>query len=82
MGRRYPVMAALALAAALGCTGVLAQTPAPAAPAATPRGPPHQFLQIKDGLWRASNGNWWSLIYDTPDGLLIGSTISRPSGVS
>ena len=34
------------------------------------------FLQIKDGIWRAGNGNWWSLIYDTPDGLLIVDPIS------
>ena len=73
----------VALAAAIGLlglggTGALAQTPAapPAAPRGPPPGPQHAFLQVKDGIWRASNGNWWSLIYDTPDGLLIVDPIS------
>ena len=63
--------------AALACTGAFAQaqTPAPAprpAPAAAPAPPPRPFVQIKDGLWRVGQGNnWWSLVYDTPDGLLI-----------
>ena len=73
------------LAAALAATAALPWSVVPTralaqpagaqrpAPAAAPRtAPPLLFLQIKDGLWRASAGNnWWSLIYDTPDGLLI-----------
>lgn len=65
---------AAALAALVGMpAAALAQTaPRPAPAAAAPAAPPRPFLQIKDGLWRAGAGNnWWSLIYDTPDGLLI-----------
>jgi glyoxylase-like metal-dependent hydrolase (beta-lactamase superfamily II) len=34
-------------------------------------GPPKSFLPIKDDLWRAGSGNWWSLIYVTPDGIVL-----------
>jgi glyoxylase-like metal-dependent hydrolase (beta-lactamase superfamily II) len=68
----------LAAIGGLACGGALAQTAGaqklPAAAAAG--GPPRAFVQIKDGLWRAGNGNWWCLIYDTPDGLLLVDTIS------
>jgi glyoxylase-like metal-dependent hydrolase (beta-lactamase superfamily II) len=53
--------------------------PAAAAPVAAPaprRGPPRSFVQIKEGLWRAGNGNWWSLVYVTPDGILLVDPIS------
>jgi glyoxylase-like metal-dependent hydrolase (beta-lactamase superfamily II) len=33
--------------------------------------PPRTFVQVKGDLWRAGNGNWWSLIYVTPDGILL-----------
>jgi glyoxylase-like metal-dependent hydrolase (beta-lactamase superfamily II) len=49
---------------------------APAATAARRPGPPRLFVQIKDGLWRAGNGNWWSLIYVTPEGILLVDPIS------
>src|ERR1700723_236697 len=49
---------------------------APAATAAQRRGPPRAFVQIKGDLWRAGNGNWWSLIYVTPDGILLVDPIS------
>jgi hypothetical protein len=59
-------------------TGYAAQAQAPAVPAAVPRrsGPPRVFVQIKGDLWRAGNGNWWSLIYVTPDGILLVDPIS------
>jgi glyoxylase-like metal-dependent hydrolase (beta-lactamase superfamily II) len=55
-----------------------AASPPPPAPAAAPRpaGPPRVFVQIKGDLWRAGNGNWWSLIYVTPDGILLMDPIS------
>src|SRR5579871_2637715 len=72
--------------------GVLSAAPVPAqvtrgpsaasapgsAPAAVVRraGPPRVFVQIKGDLWRAGNGNWWSLIYVTPDGILLVDPIS------
>ena len=66
---------AAAVIAAGSATGALAQTPRAAA-AAPPR-PARPFLQVKDGIWRAGQGNnWWSLIYDTPDGLLIVDPLS------
>ena len=56
----------------------VAHAQTPAAPAAAPRraGPPRVFVQIKGDLWRAGNGNWWSLIYVTPDGILLVDPIS------
>jgi glyoxylase-like metal-dependent hydrolase (beta-lactamase superfamily II) len=49
---------------------------APVATVAQRRGPPRTFMQIKGDLWRAGNGNWWSLIYVTPDGILLVDPIS------
>jgi glyoxylase-like metal-dependent hydrolase (beta-lactamase superfamily II) len=77
---KFQLSLAAALAAmTLAPCGVMAQ-PAPAAgpaPAAPRAGPPRPFVQIKDGLWRAGQGNnWWSLVYDTPDGLLIVDPLS------
>ena len=41
-------------------------------PPATPQfGPPRSFVKITDDIWRAGNGNWWSLIYVTPDGIVL-----------
>lgn len=61
------------LAAALAATAATAQPAAPQPQPASPKAQPQRpFLQIRGGLWRASPGNnWWSLIYDTPDGLLV-----------
>ena len=57
-----------------------AHAASPAAPAAAsaPQRPGafRRFEQIKDDLWRAGNGNWWSLIYVTPDGILLADPIS------
>ncbi len=47
----------------------------PAAARARP-GPSRTFVQIRDDLWRAGNGNWWSLIYVTADGILLVDPIS------
>ena len=61
-------------AAALAWAGpvpVLAQTPAAGAPAAPAPGPVRRFMQVRGDIWRAGNGNWWSLIYVTPDGILL-----------
>ena len=55
-------------------TGAAASAPNVAASART--GPPRTFVQIRGDLWRAGNGNWWSLIYVTPDGILLVDPIS------
>ena len=39
-------------------------------------GPPRVFQQVKGDLWRAGNGNWWSLVYVTPEGLVLVDPIS------
>lgn len=33
--------------------------------------PVRTFQQVRGDIWRVGNGNWWSLVYDTPDGLLL-----------
>ncbi len=71
---------ALACAAALFCltaSGAQAANPpaAGAAPAA-PRAPARAFQQVRGDIWRVSNGNWWSLVYVTPDGILLVDPIS------
>jgi len=48
----------------------------PTTPARLPAGPPRTFVPIKGDLWRASNGNWWSLIYVTREGILLADPIS------
>jgi glyoxylase-like metal-dependent hydrolase (beta-lactamase superfamily II) len=71
------VIAAAVLSLALASA---AQTAAPAAASGTSTsqrpGAARLFVQIKDDLWRAGNGNWWSLIYVTPDGILLADPIS------
>ncbi len=60
-------------------TGAPSSAPAPSGspPAAVRRaGPPRVFVQIKGDLWRAGNGNWWSLVYVTPEGILLVDPIS------
>lgn len=42
-----------------------------AAAAPAPAGPVRQFKQVKGDIWRAGNGNWWALVYATPDGILL-----------
>jgi hypothetical protein len=42
----------------------------------TRSGPPRTFVRVKGDLWRAGNGNWWSLVYVTPEGILLADPIS------
>jgi glyoxylase-like metal-dependent hydrolase (beta-lactamase superfamily II) len=73
------------IAVGLGLTlapPALAAAAPSAAPPETPRPPrPTNFVQIKGDLWRAGNGNWWSLIYVTPDGILLADPISTDFAV-
>jgi glyoxylase-like metal-dependent hydrolase (beta-lactamase superfamily II) len=65
----------LCLAPLPGSTEPIGGAPRPAAPT-PPRAPPRAFLPIKGDLWRAGNGNWWSLVYVTPDGIVLVDPIS------
>lgn len=76
-------VAMLGLAAvALPIAPVQAQPAAPKAPPVDttgqaplphgrPRIPVRTFQQVRGDIWRVGNGNWWSLVYDTPAGLLL-----------
>lgn len=55
---------------------VVPASSAPTGAAPQRSGPPRTFVQIKGDLWRAGNGNWWSLIYVTPDGIVLVDPIS------
>ncbi len=67
-------LASPAAAAPANRPGVAA-SPAPAA--VTPRpARARTFINVKGDIWRAGNGNWWSLVYVTPDGIFIVDTIN------
>jgi len=57
------LLAAVIAAAALG-----ASAPAPAPP---PAAPVRQIVNVKANVWRAGNGNFWSLYVVTPAGILL-----------
>jgi len=70
-------VSALAIAACLATSFAALPAAAQAQPAAVvPRQPVRAFQQVKGDIWRISNGNWWSLIYVTPDGILLVDPIS------
>ena len=35
------------------------------------------LVQVRGDIYRANNGNWWTLVYVTPDGILLVDTISE-----
>jgi glyoxylase-like metal-dependent hydrolase (beta-lactamase superfamily II) len=82
MPGRRPMAAAAA--AVLGAAVSLAGTatlagPArtiPAAAAAVRPPPAREFQPVRGDIWRVSNGNWWSLVYVTPEGILLVDPIS------
>ncbi len=47
-------------------------------PPAPPAAPPlrRDFQQVRRRRWRVSNGNWWSLVYVTGEGILLVDPIS------
>lgn len=69
---------ALALALAGAASGALAQTPGAAAkPPAGPRlGPPRVIQPVAGNIYRAGNGNWWSLFAVTKAGIILVDPIS------
>jgi glyoxylase-like metal-dependent hydrolase (beta-lactamase superfamily II) len=69
----FAVLAFASLAAAPS----LAQPPAQ--PAGAPRPPPvREIKQVAGDLYRASNGNWFTVFLATPDGIILGDPISVP----
>ncbi|HWW79617.1 MAG TPA: hypothetical protein VNY82_08465, partial [Steroidobacteraceae bacterium] len=79
--RRWGAEARGFVAAARGCgvavvAWLLCLAPVALAAPTPPRTPPRVFVPIKGDLWRAGNGNWWSLVYVTPDGIVLVDPIS------
>lgn len=44
---------------------------------AQPRAPVREIVPIKGDLYRARNGNWYTIFLVTPDGILLGDPINR-----
>jgi len=64
-------------AAALACAvtlSSLAQAPVPRA--GPPRTPPREIKEIAHDLYRANNGNWYTIFLVTPDGIILGDPIN------
>ena len=43
---------------------------------AQPRGPAREIVPLTGELYRARNGNWWTIFYVTPDGIILGDPIN------
>lgn len=71
------MMAGLALAnSPLSAQPAAPAGQAPAQQAAAPRAPANSIRQIKDNLYRASNGAWHSLFMVTDDGILLADPLN------
>ena len=69
------VMAAT-LAGLAGPAPVLAQAAAPPPPPG-PRGPPPRVItKVTGNIYRAGNGNWWSMFVVTPKGIILADPIN------
>jgi glyoxylase-like metal-dependent hydrolase (beta-lactamase superfamily II) len=62
----------LLFAAFTGVQLAASQTPAPAAQARTAR----EIIKISDSLYRARNGNWYSLFMVTPEGIIVADPLN------
>ena len=72
MTLRYGRMASARFWAALAMLSLLAVASMPRFSNAQMRpAPPRKLVQVKGDVWRAGNGNWWSFIYVTPDGIVL-----------
>ena len=70
--------AALAVAVVLGVSASAQQPqgqPAPR-PAQAPRGPAREIIQIAPDLYRAHDGNWYTIFLVTPAGIILGDPIN------
>jgi glyoxylase-like metal-dependent hydrolase (beta-lactamase superfamily II) len=46
-------------------------------PRAPPRTPPREITQVKGDLYRARNGNWYTVFLVTPAGIILGDPINK-----
>ena len=44
---------------------------------AQPRTPPREITQVKGDLYRARNGNWYTVFLVTPAGIILGDPINE-----
>ena len=66
-------LAPLLLCALVAATALAQPRPAPGGP---PRTPPREITQIAQDLYRANNGNWYTIFLVTPEGILLGDPIN------
>lgn len=71
---RWTILAALA-GLLLAPSASAAETKAPPAAAQRPA-PTRAIAKVKGNIWRAGNGNWWSLFVVTPKGIVLADPIS------
>jgi glyoxylase-like metal-dependent hydrolase (beta-lactamase superfamily II) len=67
-----PTLAALAVSLVALTTTSVAQPPA-----GPPRTPPREITQIQGDLYRARNGNWYTVFLVTPAGIILGDPINE-----
>jgi glyoxylase-like metal-dependent hydrolase (beta-lactamase superfamily II) len=65
----------LLLLAALGASALAQQPPGPR-PAQAPRGPAREIIQVTPDLYRAHDGNWYTIFLVTPAGIILGDPIN------
>ena len=44
---------------------------------AQPQGPAREIIPLSGDLYRARNGNWYTIFLVTPDGIILGDPINR-----
>jgi len=54
---------------------IVAQQPGPR-PAQAPRGPAREIVQVTPDLYRAHDGNWYTIFLVTPGGIILGDPIN------
>jgi glyoxylase-like metal-dependent hydrolase (beta-lactamase superfamily II) len=70
---RLTTLAVAALASLLGFSALAQPAAAPGAP---PRAPPRTITPITGDLYRANNGNWYTVFLVTTDGIILGDPIN------
>jgi glyoxylase-like metal-dependent hydrolase (beta-lactamase superfamily II) len=70
---KIALIASTGLALVVAAEGVLAQQQAPGAP----RGPAREIIPVVEDLYRARNGNWYTIFLVTPDGIVLGDPINN-----
>jgi glyoxylase-like metal-dependent hydrolase (beta-lactamase superfamily II) len=73
--RVLPIAMFVLLASGVFPLAAQAQAPAPAQ-AAAPRGPAREIIQIAPDLYRARNGNWYTIFLVTPRGIILADPIN------